>query len=190
MVCRVSPPPVQETIRRIPYKFNCKINPPLRDDVDVPCVACGHEIRSDNGTGTKYNKYECRKCKRPAHTECIDRLRLKPKFSCYAINQPLRDKGVLENPRPPINPKPLNQSVRCLICGEACPADNISRLTCSMKNCDYGAHEACAAVLFQVTNRDLISEKFKCDDVSHYLSPIEVTQFNTCLLYTSPSPRD
>ena len=183
--CKISaPPPWIKPRKRKCTTINCRtIAPSVPNQIQCnPCRICGFSV--DMNLTTHLRK--CKKCKKPAHLKCIKQLFLVPSsFSCTGIERHLGFDAIELRPRPNISPKPAPPHHRCLICGNTC-VDDDARIDCSENDCNYGAHESCAAVLAKVNSIRLDSRSFKCNSVNYYLKPEEVcklaTDFNNSIL--------
>ena len=96
-------------------------------------------------------------------------------FCCNAIERFLgKDSTELEISEP-IPPKPIREDMKCLICGDEMNVYYIDKLPWTEEACKYGAHEACAAILFKINNKPLLANNFRCCHVTYYLKPEEVS---------------
>jgi len=176
--CKISaPPPWIKPKLHKRFMFSCHAKCPLIPSTLNPCRVCGYEV--DLRSRKSFRR--CRKCNKPAHSKCIEKLFVEPRlFACRAISRPLARDAEELRPKPVIPPKPTLESKRCLICGDDCGTDSPSRVTCVESGCEYGAHEVCAAVLCRLNGGLLVSTEFRCNNVTHYLKPSEVARYCDC----------
>ena len=175
--CRVSaPPPWLKIKQHNRYSFNCSSKPPFVLCAVDPCQICGYS--TDKLSPSSFRC--CRSCKKPAHKSCLDQLFLVPSlFRCKSIVRPLGLNATELRPKPEIPAKPCLESSRCLICGSSCKPNDDDRVDCSVADCNYGAHEGCAAILACVNDDLLNCAEFRCNCVNYYLKPSEVSAFSS-----------
>ena len=175
--CRVSaPPPWLKIKSHSRYSFNCFSKPPFVLGATDPCQICGYS--TDKLLVSSFRR--CRSCKKPAHKNCLDQLFLVSSlFRCKSIVRPLGLNATELRPKPEIPAKPCLESSRCLICGSSCKPNDDDRVDCSVADCNYGAHEGCAAILACVNDDLLNCAEFRCNCVNYYLKPSEVSAFSS-----------
>jgi hypothetical protein len=141
---------------------------------------CGHELdletlKSQGRILKSTDICSCKKCKRQAHRECVDKQFLvRSAFICSNISRFLGKDAIELQPKTVILAKPIREDMKCLICGDACYGADQDRLNCDVKGCCYGVHESCAAILSRVNGGLLDAAIFNCNQVNYYLKPAEV----------------
>jgi len=151
--CKVAPPSWMKPGRRNLF-FNCETQPPDTPDsllgefdefgsrVDL-CVICGYRIILIGGQFMEVIK--CKRCKRSAHGNCVEKLFLvKSKFHCSLVSRFLGENSVeidghVASVR--LN-RPVPRKMMCLICGGE---GRDCEITCA-EGCGFRVHEVCLEI--------------------------------------------
>ena len=146
--CFISPPSWKKPAYTKKWTFGCHVAPPNVGKVTYPCVVCGGNANVDELQNLGVKIFNCKSCKRLVHNDCLSKLCLvKKEFCCRNVDRFLGEGAIELMPRIGIDPKPLREDERCLVCGDSCTSSDAARVDCCIMNCKYGAHEVCIAIL-------------------------------------------